>query len=60
MKCVLRLGLFTMDGFLEVKKFIVCMKEEKTNDLTRQGEGGGMGSDLSIQMLQDVLYEQPQ
>jgi hypothetical protein len=40
-----------------VKKFVVCMGKNKTNEERRlEGEGG---SDLSIQMLQDVLYEQP-
>jgi hypothetical protein len=42
------------------KKFVVCMGEENTNEDKRcKTSRGGEGSDLSIQMLQDVLYEHP-
>jgi hypothetical protein len=48
-----------MKGGRGVKKFVVCLGEEKTKEdkpyKTNRGEGG----DLSIQMLQDVLCEQP-
>jgi hypothetical protein len=55
------LDLFTNDVFQEGgggKLFGVCIGEEKTKTYdVRQSVGGG--SDLSIQMLQDVLCEHP-
>jgi hypothetical protein len=61
---VLEKGLFTKKFRVggRVKKFEVCMGEEKTKENKRcktPRRGGGRGSDLSRQMLQDVLCEQP-
>jgi hypothetical protein len=39
--CLSYKGLFTKDVFREVKKFVVCMEVEKTNDIRRLGGGGG-------------------
>jgi hypothetical protein len=44
-----------------IKKFVVCIGKQKTNQERRLDRGGrGVERlDLSIQMVQDVLYEQP-
>jgi hypothetical protein len=56
----LDLGLFTKDVFWkEVKKFAKFAWEKRRQTMLDVKGGGRLGSDLSIQMMKDVLYEQP-